>query len=115
MSPTIPAKRGRPKTSAKVQWKRWVEPAMIPALQAVLDGQTVPVAAVPQPDKAQAPSNDAVALLADVGRLEGEKAELLGRIRDLTNGCTDETVAQLRQRLAKAEARVAELEMEQFS
>ena len=100
--------RGRPKTSTKVQWKRWVEPSVIPELEALLGG-----AAPMNPPKALA--NDVMALLEDVGRLEAEKVELQHRVEGLISGSTDEAVAMLRYRLGKAEARVHELEGEQFS
>lgn len=40
-------KRGRPKTSTKVQWKRWVEPWQIPLLQQVL-AQPNPLSPMPE-------------------------------------------------------------------
>lgn len=102
-------------SSERVVYYRRVEPDKVAALDAVLDGSHDGSAPLPH----AAPRRDAelAALNAQNYALAGEADELRVRVGELeqdvanlTAGVTDVAVAALRARLAKAEARVKELE-----
>jgi hypothetical protein len=114
-APVTAKKRGpKPKGILKVVYYRRVLPEMVVALDAILAGNDAPppvVEAAPRRDTELATLNaQNYALAGEADALRVRVSELEQDAAALTAGVTDVAVVALRARLAKAEARVKELE-----